>query len=291
MKSMTGFATAATVHKTTGKKIEIKIKSVNNRFLEFRMHTIPELMEYESEIRKHVQALVHRGSVDLFIYYKKDQGTEVASDMQINVKLAEDFLKQTLKVAKKLKIDSDLGLADVLKLSGAVQSKSKDTRWDKKTLLNSVSEVLSNFDLERQREGKALKKEIQDLLSQLEAVRLTLENLAQNLPNDIQKRLQDKIKSFKEDVDPQRIQQEILFFIDKSDIKEELVRLKEHIRACKELLNSAGPEGKKLDFYTQELFREMNTVGSKSSSVKITAEVLQGKAIIEKIRQQVQNIE
>ncbi|MCO5113873.1 MAG: YicC family protein [Bdellovibrionaceae bacterium] len=291
MKSMTGFATDFVEHKTSGKKIELKIKSVNNRFFEFRLHTVPEFLEYEIEVRKLVQSQIHRGSVDVFMYYKKDTSSDRGENTFIDANIAESFLKQSQKLAKKLKLKSDIELADVLKLSGAVQVQRQEIKWDKKNILKALQTLLTSFEQEREREGLALKQEVLGLLTELEAIRGRIEALAQDLPDEVQKRLQDKIKNFKEDVDPMRLQQEILFYIDKSDIKEELVRLKEHIRACKDLVQAKSPEGKKLDFYAQELFREMNTVGSKSSSVKITGEVLQGKAIIEKIRQQVQNIE
>lgn len=290
---MTGFASKSMNHKSADKKIEIKLKSVNNRFFEFRMHASPEFLELESEVRKLVQSKVHRGSVDLYMHHKKDLSSarKAKQKFYLDTQAAEDFLNQTQKLAKKLKIQSDVTLQDILKFSGVLSSKEQDEKWDKKALMISLNQVLESFQKERVREGKALKTEIASLLQQLEKVRTSLEKLARDFPLEIKKRLKDKINNFKEDVDPDRFNQELLFLIDKSDIKEELVRLKEHIRACKDLLNSTNPEGKKLDFYAQELFREMNTVGSKSSSVKITGEVLQGKAIIEKIRQQVQNIE
>lgn len=292
MKSMTGFATGFVEHKTTGKKIELRIKSVNNRFFEFRLHTTPEFLDYETEIRKLIQSKIHRGSIDVFMYYKKDSAS---SDRQDNVfidsQLAESFLKQSQKLSKKLKLKSELSMGELLRLSGAVKSERQDIVWDKKSIFKALQSTLDNFEKERAREGKALKQEISSLLTELEGVRGRIEKLAEDLPKEIRKRLEDKIKNFKEEVEPYRLQQEILFFIDKSDVKEEIVRLKEHIRACKELVQASSSEGKKLDFYAQELFREMNTVGSKSSSIKITGEVLQGKAIIEKIRQQVQNIE
>lgn len=294
MKSMTGFAAGAVVHKSSGKKIEIKIKSVNNRFLELRVHAAPEFLEYETEIRKLVQSKVYRGSVDLFLHYKKEapSSSKTSEKLIIDTDAVESFLKQTQKLAKKLKLNSEIQLSELLRLSGAVQNEKSEIVWDKKSVLSAIVSTLESFDKERIREGKALKQEIIGLLTELEAIRRRLEKLAQDLPEEIRKRLQDKLKGFKDDIEPQRLQQEILFFIDKSDVKEELVRLKEHIQVCKDLVQKqTTPEGKKLDFYTQELFREMNTVGSKSSSVKITGEVLQGKAIIEKIRQQVQNIE
>lgn len=292
MKSMTGFATGFVEHKSSGKKIELRIKSVNNRFFEFRLHTIPEFLDYETEIRKLIQSKVHRGSIDVFVYYKKENGgSDRHENVFIDSNLAESFLKQAQKLSKKLKLKSELSVGELLRLSGAVQSERQEIAWDKKSIFKALHDTLESFDNERAREGKALKQEISSQLVELEGVRGRIEKLAEDLPEEIRKRLEDKIKNFKDEVEPYRLQQEILFFIDKSDIKEEIVRLKEHIRACKDLVQASSPEGKKLDFYAQELFREMNTVGSKSSSIKITGEVLQGKAIIEKIRQQVQNIE
>lgn len=287
MKSMTGFASGT----SKNKKFEIKIKSVNNRFFEFKLYAPLEVLTIEADIKKIIQTHVHRGSVDAYVQYVKQGALHKNQDFSIDFDVAKNFVKQTQAVAKKLKLKSQVEIQDVLKYSGAVKTKFEDEALNPKQMLEDFKSIIKQFDKERLREGQALKKEILDLLSQLETTRKQLMTIAEKLPDDIHKRLQDKIKNFKGDVDQGRLDQEILFFIDRADIKEELVRLKEHIRGCKELLDSGQPEGKKLDFYAQELFREMNTVGSKSSSVQITAAALQGKAIIEKIRQQVQNIE
>lgn len=289
MKSMTGFAAL------TEKNISFKIKSVNHRFFDLRLHAPQDFLVYEKEIRQKINQSALRGSVDLFIQVQFDKKTQ---NKKIDIDKAKNFYKDLKKMASSLKIDLTDELSNVLKFGDVFESNDlsdqsllEQSDLKKTDFLVCIEKLVKEFDKERIREGKALGSEIKALLQSLEKVRSSLEALAKNYPQEIELKIKDKLKLWKSEFDPDRLNQELLLLIDKSDIKEEIVRLKEHIKACLNLLSSPLAEGKKLDFYAQELFREVNTIGSKSSSVKITGEVMEAKAIIEKIRQQVQNIE
>lgn len=289
MKSMTGFA----AH--TEAAISLKIKSVNHRFFDFRMHAPQELLMLEKEVRQKINQYVARGSLDLFVQI---QGIKKKPSKKIDIAKAKLFHKDLKKMATQLKLELDDELELTLKFGdvfepedSSSESLLENTSFNKSTFLKSVDKLLKDFEHERGREGQALADELKVLLQKLEKVRMSLEQLAEKHPQEIEIKIKEKVKIWKTEFDPDRLNQELLLLIDKSDIKEEVVRLKEHIKACLKLLSSPLAEGKKLDFYAQELFREVNTIGSKSSSIKITGEVMEAKAIIEKIRQQVQNIE
>ncbi len=289
MKSMTGFAAL------TEKNISIKIKSVNHRFFDLRLHAPQDFFVFEKEIRQKINQFASRGSVDLFVQVQFDKKTQAK---KIDLYKAKLFHKDLKKMASHLKIDLNDEISNILKFGDVFESKDSSDQslleqgdFKKTDFLECIDRLIKDFDKERIREGKALAAEIKTLLQNLEKVRASLEVLARSHPQEIEVKIKDKVKLWKSEFDPDRLNQELLLLIDKSDIKEEIVRLKEHIKACLNLLSSPAAEGKKLDFYAQELFREVNTIGSKSSSVKITTEVMDAKAIIEKIRQQVQNIE
>lgn len=298
MKSMTGFASLGQKTKNNGsqnkqeseKAINYKIKSVNNRFLDLRLHCPQDYLAFEKDLRALIQKKVHRGTVDVYI---QTSHLKEESEMTLDHDRAKFFLTEAQGLAKKLKIKTDVSLDILFKFGSILKKEQTETSLSisKSEFLEDMSKLLDSFDKERSREGLALAKELKKMFNELETSRVQLQKLAKDYPAEIRSKIEHKLKAWTEDLDPQRMNQELIYLIDKSDIEEEIIRLKEHIKACLELLKSKEPQGKKLDFYAQELFREMNTIGSKSSSVKITGEVMEGKAIIEKIRQQVQNIE
>lgn len=289
MKSMTGFAS-----KNSG-DISLKIKSVNHRFFDLRLHGPQDLLFLDKEIRQRVNQVVSRGSLDLFIQL---QNQTSQSTKNIDLQRAKTFHKDLKKLSSSLKLEMYNEMDLVLKYGDVFASNEtskaqalENSSFNKTDFLKAIDDLLKDFDKERLREGKALNQELKSQLAELEKVRLKLEGMAKSYPKELEDKIQEKLKAWKLEFNEDRLNQELLLLIDKSDIKEEIIRLKEHIKACQKLLTSPQSEGKKLDFYAQELFREANTIGSKSSSVKITQEVMQAKSIIEKIRQQVQNIE
>ena len=281
---MTGYASVKI------NSIRYDIKGVNHRFLDIRLHVPSELVQWEGGVRSKVMEFVKRGSIDVFIHVGASQ---ISKKLSFDTSRAHQFLESFKQLSKDLEIpykEPHLGMlishGEILKETQEVDANIKES-----DILGDLQEALVLFDEERRREGQVLGAEVRILFKDLERVRCNLEQLAEKIPENIKKKWDKKVSAWQSEMDPVRLAQEVLFHMDKSDVCEELTRLKEHIKVCEILLESSQSEGKKLDFYSQELFREMGTIGAKSSLVEVTQEVVQGKSIIEKIRQQVQNIE
>lgn len=292
MKSMTGYGSAKVELKNF--QIELNIKSVNGRFLELRFHMPKEYVAIESELRRILPEFFARGTIDIFCNRKVKNSSEV-SGVEINFALADKIHKELQALNKRLKLKGDLHLnqiissAPVLKVKDDVEL-SKAERSEVVALLKKSAKLCLD---ERVREGQSLKKEFLSLLTKLSGEVDAIKGLKEIHNLEVSQRLKEKIKSkgLVENIDDIKFQQELFFWTEKTDIAEEIQRLEEHIRNYKNLLLSKNSNGKKIDFYTQELLREINTVGSKSQSSKITQHVVEAKSLIEKLKEQAQNIE
>jgi uncharacterized protein (TIGR00255 family) len=291
MKSMTGFGQARV--QGTNVLYEVNIKTVNGRFLEVRFHLPRELVFIEPDLKRALSEKFMRGTVDIFVNRKlKGHGTAVVT---VNEPLAKEYLKAYQQLSKKLKLSFNPSVelltrqADVVRVEDSVDAVQKEKKW----VTQAFAKAVEACDQERKREGAALAKELEKLLSQLESQVGSIDDLREEANKMLQDKFEQKILTRLQgaEIDQQRLMQEVVIQLEKTDINEELQRLKEHIKNYKKLLNSSMAEGKKMDFYTQELLREVNTVGSKSQVAKITQAVVEAKAIIERLREQVQNIE
>lgn len=292
MKSMTGFAN---LRETLVRgDLDVSLRSVNGRFLEARLHIPREYAALESEFKKILGETYQRGTVDVYINRKKNQGSE-----SVQVGVREDLAKQWhsayLKLAKSLKLRSKPSLEMLIQVPEVfyVEEELGMTAKEKSELLDLFSRLVKTADLERIREGKALQSELLKLLGLFSAQVQTIESFRVQAVQDLEKRFRDRLQKLGLDkaADEQRLAQEIVIQIDRTDIAEEISRLKEHIKMYHDLLQSGVAQGKKLDFYAQELLREINTIGSKSFLSSLTAAVVECKTLIEKIREQVQNVE
>jgi uncharacterized protein (TIGR00255 family) len=292
MKSMTcyGYASQNTVFGL----IEVSIKSVNGRFLETRTNLPPEYLKFENEIKKRGANILRRGSVSIFVNRKKDPLKSFA-EVTVRKDLAKKWMKALNDLSKELKIKSSITMETVSQIPSlfvinedvAVSSK------EIKTLNALIDKALQSCLKEKIREGEALQKEVLGYLEVLAKNLKTISDHASNQILTLKKEHSDKSKVLKGDdiLSDQRLAQEVSSQMDRMDISEEIFRFKEHLKTVKKLISSKDLIGKKLDFYTQELLREMNTMGSKSQMFKITQSVVDSKSIIERIREQSQNIE
>jgi uncharacterized protein (TIGR00255 family) len=292
MKSMTGYGSAKTELKNF--QIELNIKSVNGRFLELRFHMPKEYVSIESELRRILPEFFARGTIDIFCNRKVKTSNEI-SEVEINFGLADKIHKELQTLNKRLKLKSEIHLHQIISSAPILKVKeeaelSKNERADVISLLKASAKLCL---AERLREGQSLKKEFLSLLAKLSDEVENIKNLKEIHNHEMSHRLKDKIKSkgLVENIDDSKFQQELFFWTEKADIAEEIQRLEEHIRNYKNLLLSKNSNGKKIDFYTQELLREINTIGSKSQSSKITQHVVEAKSVIEKLKEQAQNIE
>lgn len=294
---MTGFGQST----VSSKEIEyqVSIRAVNGRYLEPRFHLPKELHPLESHLRKILEKYFNRGTVDIY-FHRRHFKAHDAIELTVQEDLIEQYLKIVKTVSKKYKIKSALTTEFLLKQPDFIKIESKATfqesenEWIEKVFV----EACKKCQKEKEREGKALQKEMLKWIDTLVELRAEIskerESVNQILEEKYKKRVQERLADFASgasNIDPQRISQEIVLQLDRCDINEELQRLEEHLSEFKKLVNGTEGVGKKLDFYTQELLREVNTVGSKSQVAKLTGLVVQAKTIVEKIREQVQNIE
>lgn len=301
MKSMTGYGRS--LRSRGGTKPEASIRTVNGRFLEVRIHMPREWGEIESEIRSLVQTEVARGTVDVSVNRVRSGGARTR--VRLNRDLAKEWKRTLQELAKTLALGGEIPLELVARAPDVIQTEIDDqlTAAEQKAILASVREALSALGREREREGAAIRTELKSLLGQLHATVAQVEKLAEASPEDLRARLRARLDRLGATglatpaADDSRFQHEVALLIDRGDIREEIARLTAHLKVYSELVagpkkrGGAEPIGKRLDFYAQELLREVNTVGSKSQNADLTRVVVEAKTLVEKIREQVQNVE
>ncbi len=292
MKSMTGFGNQKLQKKDFS--IEVSLRSVNGRFLELRFHLPKEYLSLESELKSKLTQKLKRGTVDVFISRRvKSQGHR--SEIAVNKDLAHKINRAYQDLSKQLQIPYKDPWNVLLHYPELVQVQetTEISSDEKKSIFEIFDQALKSCEKERIREGEAIKKHLLTIVEQLEREVQRILTFRREANQQIQERYETKIKSRLKgtEVDYQRLSQEIVIQLEKADINEELQRLSEHVSNLKKLIKKHESEGKKLDFYTQELLREVNTVGSKSQLTEITQSVIESKSLIEKLREQVQNVE
>lgn len=290
---MTGYGVGA-AHSAKS-SFEISIRSVNGRFLETRFHLPKEIFALESEFQKLIEKHFHRGTVDVFVSIKANPAHKNI-DFAINYKLAESLVSELKKLSQKLKINDEVKLESLLKVPEIVFKKDSHSGLsssDRKALLTAFEKACKACNTERAREGKSIFSDLMKLLHQLKSLVDDIQSVREEANVLLMERFKERIKSKLEgmEIDSSRLSQEVVIQLEKSDINEELARLREHTANYLKMVQSSGAQGKKLDFYTQELLREVNTIGSKSSLAKLTQKVVEAKTLVEQLREQVQNIE
>jgi uncharacterized protein (TIGR00255 family) len=292
MKSMTGYGSVRLETETS--LLEVSIRTINGRFLEPRFHLPRELVGVESILKRELSLYFRRGTIDIFVS-RKDAGQKSNLKLILHEDLAAEWLAASQTLSKKFKLRSKLDMATLLQLPDVVRFEEQEEglKKESKMLIIAFKRACQKCQNEREREGKALQIE---LIMTVERLKTLVDEMA-NLRNEASASLKDRFESkvmsrFKDmQLDPQRLYQEVVIQLEKADIQEEISRLVEHMKHFEELLKSSESEGKKLDFYTQELLREVNTIGSKSQLTPLTKIVVLAKTEVEKIREQVQNIE
>ncbi len=286
---MTGFSSLEVKQKEH--VLEIRIKSLNSRYLELRCHMPTELAELEGEVRKRIQKWIRRGNVDVSVQRRSlgEKHVDVISQLEV----AKRAQKSLTEIAKHLGDKQKITLDHILQVVNPIQVVEQKTLSDKdkKDLFSALEKALKAHEFEKIREGKSIVTELKSLLGLMAKDLNEIEKLRAKVTHTMGERYFDRIKNLSKqiEIDPQRLQQEIVVQLDRSDIHEEIIRLKEHIRSFEDFL--IDDNGKKLDFYTQELLREANTIGSKAQVVEITSAIVNIKCHIERIRELVQNLE
>jgi len=293
MNSMTGYGESQ--FKNRQLEIEVHVKSVNGRFLEIRFHLPKEYSPFENDLRKVFTQSWSRGTVDVYVHRRP--GTE--SRLQ-TVKIREDnarhWTKQMKKLAKDLGVTADFGLRDVLQMPYVMEHQDRLSLLpnELKLVEGEVRKAALKCQAFRAREGAVLKKELLQQIKNLENSIDEMSGWREEAMKNAELRLKSRLATLEtEQLDPPRLALETALLVDKMDVREEVVRLTEHVKSCRDLISKGTSEanGKKLDFFCQELLREVNTIGSKSQLASLTQVVVGAKSVIEKFREQVQNIE
>ncbi len=290
MRSMTGYGTSQSKNRQL--EVEVHVKSVNGRFLEVRFHLPKEYSPFENDLRR-VFSGWERGTVDVYVHRRP--GAEVRMQtVHIREKNARHWSVQLKKLAKELKVSQDLSLRDILQMPFVMEHQDRLSLLPGElkfveTQLRKAADKCQEF---RAREGGMLQNELLAQLKDLEAATKSMEGGRAESMAGLEQRLKSRLSTLAtEHLDAAKLALETALMIDKMDVREEIVRLTEHIRACRDLIDDGEAKGKKLDFYCQELLREVNTIGSKAQLAALTQVVVQAKSVIEKFREQVQNIE
>jgi uncharacterized protein (TIGR00255 family) len=297
--SMTGYAQAR--HEQDGWAVRVSVKSVNHRFLDLKLR-LPEGFDlYDLRLRQIVRERIHRGHLE--IHVNAEPGT--APPVQVNRELALAYLRAAEALRQETRAAADMDVVSVLRLpgviaglSGAVPETEDEQEKLGQTLDACLREALVKLDDMRRAEGKHLVQELRDRLARITGQVEQVRGLAATLRPAFARRLETRLKELLggTSIEPARLAQEAALLAERSDISEELDRLRSHLQQFTKLLDGAGELGKKLDFLLQEMHREANTMLSKTPGVEsealaITGLALEIKADIEKLREQVQNIE
>lgn len=291
VKSMTGYGGAKNTEGAY--KLSVEIKSVNNRYLDTSVRMPRSFMFAEDAVKSAVQAQISRGKTDVFINF--DAGSGESTAVNVNMALAEEYKAAILSVAEALGLESDVSALQICRLPEVLTLDKKEIEKDTalEALLAVVRSALEDFDRMRAREGKKLYDDIWARLDIIEAHITFIEKLAPQSVEEYRDRLTRRMLELLEQkqLEESRILTEAAIYADRIAVDEETVRLRSHIAQMRDMLQGTVPVGRKLDFIVQELNRETNTIGSKCGSGEITRVVLEMKSEIEKIREQVQNIE
>lgn len=289
---MTGFGRGA----TTGENfsVSVDLKTVNNRFLDVHLRIGPELSSIEATIKKRIGQRLSRGRVDANVTFERT--SEVA--YELNRPLLAGYLSALREMQKEFDLTGEPDINVIARLPGAMQSTRDGID---STMISGVEkaidEALDDLEQMRSREGQELAAEMRTRLDEIERHVPIIENAAAGLVDAYRARLQKRIAELVArdgqtiELDHGRLAQEVAYLADRSDISEEIARLRSHLTQFREMVESAGDVGKRLDFLLQELNREANTVLSKSTELTIKDAGLAIKAEVEKLREQVQNVE
>ena len=290
VKSMTGYGQGK--GSSAGKAVTIEVKSVNHRFLDISTRIPRQLTLLEERFRKLVKEYLFRGRVDIFV--KMEEELEAEKRVTVDKALAEAYYESFKELGEVLNITADVSAFQLCQMDNVINQEEKedlDEIWV--GMEKALSQALEQVQNMRQVEGKKLEDDVLERASVIAELAGQIESKASVVVDDYRERLRKRIEELLDStpVNEDRIAMEVVIMAEKSDISEELVRLRSHIEQLKETFHEAKPVGRKLDFLVQEMHREINTIGSKNNDLLISRLVVEVKSEVEKIREQVQNIE
>ncbi len=291
IKSMTGFGRCETV--TPEYKISVEMKAVNHRYLDLGIKMPKKFNYFEAAIRNLLKTYIQRGKVDVYITY--EDYTEEQLCLKYNSALAGEYMDAFRRMQEQFEIENDVTVSmlaempEVLTMEQAPED--EEHMW--KLLSAAIEEAAGKFVESRILEGEKLKEDLLGKLSYMEGLVDYIEERSPEILKEYRTRLEDKVKELLDNaaIDESRLATEVVLYADKICVDEETVRLRSHIGATRTELEAGGSVGRKLDFIAQEMNRESNTILSKSTDLEISDRAIALKTEIEKIREQIQNIE
>ena len=291
VRSMTGYGRADAADSTMA--ITVEVKSVNHRFFECTVKCPRQFSFLEDKLKNYFQSRVSRGKIDVFVSY--DKAASATEKMIVNEAFAESCINTLRELAEKQNITDDVSVSTLMNIDGifSVAHDELDQEAVSDLVISAAANAADAFISARETEGKRL---ADDVLSRADTILEYVKTVEERSPETVREyreRLENKVKELlnSANVDEQRLLTETAIFADRVAVNEETVRLRSHIEHFKELFNNGGVVGKKLDFIVQEMNRETNTIGSKCQDILISHVVVNMKSEIEKIREQIQNIE
>jgi uncharacterized protein (TIGR00255 family) len=291
MRSMTGFGAASVT--IPGGRVSAEVRSVNHRFLDARVVLPREYAQWEGDLRELVRAVASRGRVELVV--SRAASGDNRFRVEVHREVAQAYVKALRHLRKEMKLPGEV---DLRLLSGMpdlvrVTELPVDAAREMPGVRRAVRSALAALDRDRQREGRCLGQDMRVRVQKLERLLAQLRRALPVVIANVKQRAGERMRRVAGgiDVDPQRLAQEAAILAERADVTEEAVRIASHLGALRGLLRSAEPIGKRVEFLLQEVHREVNTVGSKVGDLRVAGLVLDAKAEIEKLREQVQNVE
>ncbi len=285
--SMTGYSSQE--YNTSGGVLLLELRSVNHRYLELQFKLDDNLRVFEAAVRELIQAKLGRGKVDCRLSLVRNSVADSAP--QLNHTVLQQIAENAKTAAQYFPHTQPVNMLDILQMPGVISTATLNTdalEADLKTVLNTV---LQDLIAAKSREGEKLKTIILERLQEIEGLVAKVKPMMPALVSQYQEKLTTKLREAHASNDDERIRQEMVLFVQRIDVDEELVRLTSHIAEVKRILNANAAAGKRLDFLMQEMNREANTLGSKSVAIETSQISMELKVLIEQMREQIQNIE
>lgn len=291
MKSMTGYGTAETLY--MGKKITVEIKSVNSRYSDISVK-MPRLYSFlEAPVKKAVTGYTSRGKID--VYINIDSSEDETKAVNVNVNLAKAYQEAINKIAAETNTQCEVNAIALARLPDvlSIDSDDEDSEEMTRVVLSALDEAGKIYTKMREDEGYNMFLVLTEHLNVIENIVNIIKEHAPEIVTDYRNKIELRMKEIMGNVpyDESRLLTEVALFADKVNVDEEIARLKSHIEQMREMFKAKEPIGRKMDFLIQEMNREINTTGSKCNNLSIARNVIDVKAEIEKLREQVQNIE
>ena len=288
MLSQTGYGKGTNENQTG--KITIEIKSVNGKFLDIALKAPRQILCIEEEIKKEIQKVATRGTVEVRVNLE----LKSASVPEVNIDLAKEYAKLAKNLSKEVGIKNDLGVSKMLNLPDILSGAETETAKEEilSLVLPALKEALKMFEKFKQKEGKNMQKDLEsfgtEIAEKLKEVKARVPKMLKENQGKMRSRISELLGSI--ELDEAKLANEIAFFVDRVDINEEIKRLESHLEQYFNLMQQKTP-GKQIEFLSQEMTREINTMGAKSNDIEITKCVLAMKNSNEKIKEQMRNIE